>query len=213
MRSSVSSIFEPIFDASILEYAVIATLRKWMPTYLREIELQRNLEPGRIAAPRTYGTRNEFTTFPDEAMPIVVVVSPGLTSEPRADGEGRYSGWWALGVGVVARADDEQHTNQLAKIYGAAVRTILIQKPTLDESWEFNGIQWVDEDFTDVPVSDIERTIRASRNVFQVGVANMATKFVGPAVPTEPDPDTQPGSEWPEVETADVTVNVVEEVR
>lgn len=207
-------IFRPIFSADVLEEAVIATLRKWMPTYLQEIELQRGWERGRIQSPRTYGTRNEFSAFPDEVMPIVVVVSPGLVDSARPDGEGRYIGWWSLGVGVVARANDEENTNRLAKVYAAAVRAILLQKQGLDGSWAFGGVEWVDENFTEIPnTAERERTIRSAQVIFRVWVDELVTRNAGPAHPAEPDPSTQPGSDWPDVETADVRVNVVEEVR
>jgi hypothetical protein len=207
-----ADIFRPIFDASVLEDAVIATLRAWMPTYIQEIEFQRGWERGRIQAPRTYGSRNEFSTFPDEAMPIVVVVSPGLADAARPDGEGRYIGWWSLGVGIVARANDEENTNRIAKVYAACARAILLQKQGLDGSWAFGGVEWIDENFSDIPTAERERTIRSAQVIFRVWVDELVTRNAGPAHPAEPDPASQPGSDWPDVETADVTVNVVEEV-
>lgn len=204
-------IFRPIFSADVLESAVIATLRKWMPTYLREMEVQRDLTRGRILIPRTFTTRNEFSTFPDEQMPVCVVVSPGLADAPNPDGEGRYVGWWALGVGVVARANTETNTNSLAKIYGAAVRAIIMHKQGLDDSWPFGGNEWIDETFTDIPTDERERSMRAVQVIFRVWVDELVTKNAGPAYPDDPDPDNQPGSDWPEVLTADVTVQLKEE--
>jgi hypothetical protein len=205
------SIFGPIFDGSILTDATIATLRKWMPTILRELQLTRGMDKA-IPLPRTYTSRNEFSNFADDQLPLVVVISPGLASEPRADGEGRYSGWWGLGVGVIASAAGEQNSDRMAKLYGAAVRKVLLNRQTLDDSWEFSGIEYVDEVYDDLPDPDQERSLRAARLVFRVEVQSISTRFAGPAFPTEPDPGTQPGSNWPTVDEADVTVNVVEEV-
>jgi hypothetical protein len=75
---SIQSIFEPIFDGHILAESVIATLKLWMPTYLQEIELQRGTERGAIPVPRVYTTRNEFTTFPEDIIPLVIVFRVGV---------------------------------------------------------------------------------------------------------------------------------------
>jgi hypothetical protein len=213
MSTLTNDIFRPIFDASVLEEAVIETLRAWYPTYIQEMEHQRGWTRGRIQSPRTYGTRNEFNTFQDEAMPVVIVVSPGLADPARADGDGRYVGWWSLGVGIVARANDEENTNRIAKVYAAAARAILLHKQGLDGSWAFGGVEWVDENFADIPTVEREKTIKSAQVIFRVWVDELVTKNAGPAYPVAPDPDTQPGTDWPEVETADVAVNIVEEVQ
>jgi hypothetical protein len=199
-----SSIFEPIFDASLLEDSVIATLRLWLPEYLAEIRIQRASD---VDFPdiRSYATRNEFTTFPDESIPMIVVISPGLAGHPSMDGEKRISAWWSLGIGIIAAANTEKNSSRLAKVYGAAVRAIMLQHQALDENWEYSAVDYVDEDYNDVPDPDQERTMRAARLIFRVKVENVVTAFAGPA---EPDP-TDPGSEWPTITSADVDVEIV----
>jgi hypothetical protein len=211
MTFPTDTIFQPIFSADVLEDAVVATLRLWMPTYLREIEYQRNLPLGRIEAPKVYTNRNEFTGFPQERMPLCVVVSPGIASPPRAEGDGNYTGWWALGVGIVARASTDEDTNKVVKIYGAALRAIMLQKPMFDNSWEFAGVEWVDETFIDIPTPERELSMRSVQVIFRVWVDDLVNRLAGPAYPTQPDPVNQPGSVWPEVETADVTVEMKED--
>jgi hypothetical protein len=204
---SIQSIFEPIFDGHILAESVIATLKLWMPTYLQEIELQRGTERGAIPVPRVYTTRNEFTTFPEDIIPLVIVISPGL--EPgslKHNGEGKYRAWWGIGVGVLAAANTEANSDRIAKIYGAAVRAILLQNQELDEQWEYSGVEPIDESYTDVPDPEQEKTMRSARLVFRVGVEQVVSKWAGPPHPVPPDPVTQPGSEWPPVEETDVEV-------
>jgi hypothetical protein len=210
MRSDMErdTIFAPIFDGTVLTDAVKATLKKWMPTYLGEIEFQRHLAKGSIPTPKWYTERNEFTTFAEDQIPLVVVISPGVIEPPTHNGEGMYTGWWGLGVGVVAAANTETNSDRLAKIYGAAVRSILLQKPGLDASWDFNGIVYVDESYDDVPDPEQERTMRAARLVFRIAINNVVTKWAGP---DEPDPEDLPGSQWPTVETAEATVTREEE--
>lgn len=175
-----------------------------MPTYLAEIQRQRG-DANPYPAPRTYVERNIFASFPDEALPLIVVISAGVIDTPVREGDGTISAWWSLGVGIVAAANTEANSERMAKIYGAAVRAILVQKPGLDGAWEYSGIELFDENYEDVPDVEQERTMRSAQLVFQVLVTNITSKFAGPAYPVEPDPG-QPGSAWPTVKTADVTV-------
>jgi hypothetical protein len=199
----VSSIFENIFDADTLERAVVDVLVDWMPTYLREIERQKGMQQGLLPAPRSYTSRNEWATFPEDQLPACIVVSPGLAEPPDADGEGRYRAWWSIGVGVLASAASEADTNKIAKMYGAAIRAIMVQHQSLNGI--AHGIEWEDESYDDIPVEQ-DRTLGAAMLIFRVWVDDIVTRGAGPAFPTLPDPDTQPGSTWPEADTIDVQV-------
>lgn len=199
-------IFGPIFDGSLLTRAALTTLKDWFPTYLREIEFQRGLELGKIPPPRTYVERWRFDSYPDDQIPIVVAVCPGMVSPPSVDGDGTMSGWWALGVGIIAAANTEDNSERLAKIYGAGARMILSQKSYLTDDWEFNGIDILDEDYRDVPDIEQARTMRSAQVVSRVQVLSIGNKYGGPAHPYEPDPIEQPGSQWPEVEEVFVDI-------
>jgi hypothetical protein len=204
---TIDTIFQPIFDGSILTRSVLATLRKWYPTYLREIEFQRDYEQKLIPPPRTYTERWRFDTYPDEQVPIVVAVCPGMAGEASSTGDGALSGWWALGVGIIAAANSEENSERLAKIYGAGARAIIMQKSFLDDAWEYSGIDLMDETYTDVPDIEQSRTMRAAQVVFRVRVENIVNRLAGPAYPDGEDPDNQPGSEWPEVWSVFIDVN------
>jgi hypothetical protein len=206
------TIFHPIFDGSLLTRAVIKTLHDWFPTYIQEIEHQRGLTRGKIPPPRTYAERWRFDSYPDDQMPAVIVICPGMARPPLADGDGVYHGWWSVGIGIIAAANTEDNSERLAKIYGAAARGILTQKSYLDNSWEFSGCEVEDETYRDVPDMEQARTMRAAQIVCRVFVENMYNKYGGPQYPIPPDPDTQPGSEWPEVESAFTEVKRLEEV-
>src|SRR5262252_1941356 len=204
------SIFQPIFDGSVLTRAVIATLKLWYPTYIHELEIQRGYPTKQIPPPRTYVERWRFDSYPDEQIPIVVVVSPGMAEAPDYAGDGAVGGWWALGVGVIAAANTEDNSERMAKIYGAAARAILEQKSFLDDSWEFNGINVMDESYEDVPDIEQARTMRAAQVICRVRVENMMNKWAGPAYPDPPE-EAQPGSNWPDVESVYVDVERLEE--
>jgi|SRR5262252_6640371 len=205
------SIFGPIFDGSVLTRAAIATLRAWYPTYIRELEIQRNYKTKQIPPPRTYVERWRFDTYPDEVLPIVVVVCPGMSEPPNHAGDGVVSGWWSLGVGVIAAANTEENSERMAKVYGACARAILEQKGYLDDSWEFAGTYVMDENYVDVPDIEQSRTMRSAQIIARVRVENIVTKGAGPAYPDPPDPDTQPGTDWPDVQSVFTDVEQMEE--
>jgi len=189
--------------------AVLNTLEKWMPTYIQEIERQLNLTLGLFPPPRVYSTTNTWHSLPDERLPMCIALSTGTVTRPRYEGDGTISAWWGIGVGVAASANTEENTNLAAKIYGAAVRAILLQQPTLGGMTA--GTEWIDESYTEVPVPEDERrTIRAAQVIFQVLVDDVVTRFSGPTTPIEPtDPLGQPGADWPEAETVEVEVRLL----
>jgi hypothetical protein len=206
----MSSIFGPIFDGSVLTRAVLAHLKNWYPTYIHEIELQRGYTPLQIPPPRTYVERWRFDSYPDDQIPIVIAVCPGMATPPLASGDGTMGGWWSLGVGVIAAANTEDNSERLAKIYGAAARTILGQKSFITDDWEFNGVEIMDESYEDVPDFEQARTMRAAQIICRVRVENMMNVLAGPAYP-DPPAGTQPGSTWPDVETVYTDVERMEE--
>jgi len=207
----MSDIFGPIFDGSLLTKAVLETLHDWFPTYIKEIELQRGWITGEIPPPRTYVERWRFDSFPDDQIPIVVAVCPGMADAPTKNGEGIFGGWWSLGVGIIAAANTEDNTERLAKVYGAAARTILSQKGFFNDTWEFADCEIIDESYEDVPDMEQSRTMRSAQIITRVRVEQLWTEYGGPAYPDAPDPDTQPGSQWPVANEVFVDIERLEE--
>jgi hypothetical protein len=199
----VSSSFDTITVGTDITTSVIETIRKWMPTYLQEIELQLGRERGLIPPPRFYTTRNKFMSYPEEQLPLCVVVSPGLTDAPTKDGDGCYNGWYGVGVGFVAQARDDVTADFLAKVYAADARAILLQHQ--DMGGGTAGTEWIDEIYDDDIAEDENRTLKASYVLFRIYVENIVNSYGGPVGPI-PNPDTQPGSDWGTVETVETEV-------
>lgn len=198
-----SSVFDTISVGTNITTAVIDTIRKWMPTYLQEIELQLGRVRGEIPPPRYYTTRNRFINYPEEQLPLCVVVSPGLTEAPTKDGDGSYNGWYGVGTGFVVSARDDVTADFLSKVYAAAGRAILLQHQ--DMGGGVAGTEWIDEIYDDDIADDDNRTLKASYVLFRVYVENIVNAYAGPLSPV-PDPDTQPGSDWGTVETVETEV-------
>lgn len=188
----MSDVFGNIFIETELETAIMDQFALWMPTYIQEIELQLNRQRGQIPPPKQYTTRNEFTSFPEDRMPMCVVVSPGIDNEPKAEADGIYSAEFLVGVGFAASAKNADASGLMAKIYGAAGRKILLDRPSIGGVAQ--GVEWVDHN-NDELVTEDERTVRASYDIFRVRVWDVVTRFSGPIAPA--DPVVQPGSNWP----------------
>jgi hypothetical protein len=180
-----TSVFGDIFVASELEEATINLLKDWFPTYLRELELRTGTPVGVLVPPRVYTNRNDFETIEGDNMPLCVVMSPGLLDEPYTRESGKYTGRWAIGVGIAIAADTETKANRLCRTYAAAIRAIMMQHQ------DINGlairVDWIDENYDDLPSIDNQlQQYRAAGLYFGVEVEYAIDKWAGPA---EPDQD------------------------
>lgn len=203
------SVFGRIVVESDIDSAVMHHLRDWMPTYIREIERQMEMTMGKIPPPRTYTRRNRFDTYPEDQNPLAIVISPGLVGEdPAMDGEGWFNCWFGLGIGLSAMAASPEAADMVVKVQVAAARAIMLQKQNIGGL--IQGVHWLDVDYIDVPVTfDDAKYVRMGRLAFRVYVEQTVNRYGGPATPDPPDPEEQPGSQWPVANIVDVDVEVV----
>lgn len=179
----VSTVFQRILVASEIEEAAINVLAKWFPTYLREIESQLGLPVNRVPTPRNYTNRNKFDSLRGEEMPKIVVISPGLLNPPEKQGNGQYRALWRLGVGVATTGETESEASMMSKIYGSAVRKILLDKQSLGGGLGISEVIWIDEVYEDLPIPDQVQQYRAATIFFAVDVNNVVTARRGPSEP------------------------------
>jgi hypothetical protein len=196
MSSVVHDAFGQILTASQIEAQVKASLKKWFPTYLREIESQLGLPKATFAPPRNYSDRNSFDAEAGEELPKVVVIAPGTIGTPTKDGNGIYSAVWRLGIGIAAGAKTEDRANMVVKAYGAAIRGIMLQSSELDTIGAVD-ITWTDESYDDLPIPDIVQLVKAASLYFNVSIQNVVTRGGGPALPDQ----AADSYDYPEFET------------
>jgi hypothetical protein len=207
----VSDIFGPIVDGASIEESILRHLHDWMPVYLREMELQLGYPADQhLPAIRSFTTFSRIDRFDEQQLPGLLVFSPGLARKPTMEGDGTFTAIWNIGVAAFVSARDQNSTNQLAKVYAAAVRGIILQKP------DCGGVafhtEWMDESYDDIFIPEDERTISTGVGFFEVAVDSVLDKRGGPRTYPfieDPDPETQPGSQWPEAQ--DVIVDVESE--
>jgi hypothetical protein len=184
--SVISPQFSKIFVASDLEQSILDSLSTWFPTYLREIERQTGITVGSTKPPVNYSNRNKFDTLAGEAVPKVVCISPGTVGGPIVSGRS-ISMTWAVGVGVVMAARSEGLANKQIKIYGAAARAIVLQQ--FLRTGVVVDIQFLSENYEDLPVRTQNQHARAAGVYFAMNVSDIVRKGGMGIGPLEPDED------------------------
>jgi hypothetical protein len=207
------SIFDQIKLADDLEAAVLTTIESWFPVYVREVELQATIPQDSLPLPKSYLTADRVDRNNADQLPSIVVVSPGLSGKrPLQEGDGTFRCFFSIGVGIFVAGNDRTTTKRLVRTYTAVVRTIMLQKQSLGGFAA--GTNWLDESYDDDFNFTDNQTIGAGQVVLEVEVDGVVNRFAGPAVyggpPPDPDPDTQPGSDWGTSDTVSAFIEVEE---
>ena len=200
------TLFGPIVHAGMVEDAAAATLRLWLPTYLREIERQHGRAQLALPDPKSwlvYSHEDRPEDWPESGLPAVLLMCPGLKGEPAREGAGTYRARWDLQAGVVVSASRPAQTRQLAQLYGAAIRAAILQHPSLGGFAQ--AVTWADEANGDMSPID-SRSLGYTSVAFTVDVLDVVDARGGPILPdASADPD---GPEWPDVTSAEAAVSL-----
>lgn len=187
-----STIFGQIVSGDDVETWVVETLQKWLSTYLSEVERQHDLEAGVLQRPRSIVRTGGLDKFPEDQLPALLVISVGTSEDPLKEGTGAYRARWDVGAGCVVSARTMQETRVLAMHYGAALRALLVQRPSLDG--HAAGTVWKSETYDDLDFDD-GRSLAIAAVAFTVEVHDVVLANAGPTAPDAPlTPDTDP---WP----------------
>ena len=198
--------FGPIVTGGDVEQWTLDLLHTWLSTYLAETERQHGYTGHDLPRPRGWALGPSFDKWPEDQLPGVLVSSRGTLDPPRRHGDGMFSARWAIEPGVVCTARTQNEAHALAALYGAAVRLLLIQRPSL--GGHAAGVAWLGESYDDLGYDDT-RSLYAVKELFAVQVDEVAYSDAGPASPEAPltPDDTAP---WPadkEVSTVIVAVD------
>lgn len=200
------SVFERIISDDQVEDATLETIRKWLHTYLAEKERQSGLQAGYYARPPgegSYTVRADFEKWPEEMLPIVTLIAPGITDDPTRQGRGQVDGKFDVGVTCVVESTDQVATRRYAYRMGAAIRALLTQKGLEDQlDGTVRGVDFLGSRNNELPDPD-GRTIWACRQLFVVDVAGIMTRVAGPTGPETPIEPLDPVPDWPTVADRD----------
>lgn len=187
-------LFGRILDGALVEEAVKTVVQRWMPTYLREFEEQRDIPPNRLLDFRGWEVAEDVARWPETQLPALLLACDGLSGPPVKEGDGTHTGRFALELAVVVAADTENNARRLAKFYAAVVRTILLQKGGMRNTplqGLSRGTGWTSETYG-VRDLDDRRTLAGAICEGWLEVEELANAKAGPAEVLPPhDPD------WP----------------
>jgi hypothetical protein len=201
------SIFGPIISGADVEAWCIDLFRNWFGTYLSEIERQAGFEAGALQRPRSYTVAPSLDKWPEDQLPAVLVISVGTSEPPLREGGGSYRARFDVGAGCVCSSRTQAETRRAAMLYAAALRLLLIQRPSLDG--HASGTVWTSESYDELDFDD-GRTLGAGVVAFTVEVHEVALANAGPLERDLPlSPDTDP---WPDDPIADDVEVAVESV-
>lgn len=192
-----------------LTQAVEAHIRKWIDTYLAEVERQNDIEPRHLSRPRAYIHKQRLEALPGEDQnPAIILVSRGNREAFRNNNGGEITIPYDLGIAAVVNAP-EQYVRRNGGMYGIAIAGLMLhaRRRSLDGALDgrvrvldFNQFQLEDTQDED------SRTQAIVRLEFTVTVKNAIKLGAGPAQPDPPtDPEIPPGP-WPTVDDVITTI-------
>lgn len=193
----------PAIHGAHVEDAILASLRKWMPTYLAEIAADRGLARTTYTVASYARSASVDTRFPEEALPCVVVNATSKTSNG-LESDGTVGAWFEVAVGVLVSDQHRGTSRDTAWDYATAIESILIQQPALDGFAA--ATEWTGTTPEDIDVK--ARTLAGVIVECQVLVDPVVNAFDGPTVPSE-DPDV-PLDTDPQVASVDIDVTPVD---
>ncbi len=192
----------PLFSPHVIEEAVIAKLRKWLPGYL-SLACQEHGVKGGIAAIKSWGLASEEDRWPEQGLPALLVVGPSRTLGEPEKNAGMYRATWPVEVGVAVAARTGPAARKYAQIYGAAIRGAILQGRSL----EVEGLttEWQGEEPATTISASSKRTIAANVNAFAVMCDRVVSWRMGPGEGKPPIPD-----DWPEVTETELETEIEE---
>lgn len=181
---------------------VIATLRKWLPTYIRHVNETRN-PPTPLSAPKdnNYASVLDPDWIKDHRLPGVFAATAKTVGTPKVTADGKYITTFLVVVSAVARARNPQETRRNVSLFELACRMVLVQQKDLGGF--ALGTKWV-QGAGVRPINDPQgkgRWIAEGASQYWVMVESAVQEDTGPTVP-----DQAPYQDLPQVE--DVTTDV-----
>lgn len=202
-------LFGITIDGDDVEAALLAHLKRWMPSYLPDAvrikDPDSELWPGGVGDPaeleqaavlpvREYTVKHAAEEkWPEEQLPMILAHSPGFGKPPTYEGDGTVTGFYLVNLSAIASGAGIDDTKKLARVYSSAAAKVLAQKPDLGGF--ATNTQWMDSKNMRPPGAERERNIMAVVNVLLIEVPGIFDANSGPDEPLK-DPGTPPG-DWP----------------
>jgi len=134
-----------IVTGDSIRAALITHISTWAPSYLAEVARQAGLT---APLPQFVGYGIEAD---GAASPVCVVSAASTVGDPVESGDGMVSAHWAVAVAAVIAGNTRDDATRLASLYGAALRAMLLQHPSVGGLTR--GLTWTGESTEEVAVN------------------------------------------------------------
>jgi hypothetical protein len=183
----------PLVASTDVDEKILELARTWMPTYLRRLKEERDLE---LQNPREYATMLTDEELLDHPLPAVVSKTAEMASA-QGGMEKMYAGEWTTEVSVSVRGRDPRETRRTASVFEAVTRRLLTQH---GRGTPLDWIHYTGMRLDQVPGDDrAGRYVLKATSIFQVWTNQIVDPTAGPDIP---DADTY--GPWPLARTVDV---------
>lgn len=173
-----------------VEQAVEDTLKLRLPYYI---------EQDGLAPIKSWMRISEFAKFPEDRVPMIITICPGLAEPPSRQGDGTYIARWLVGVAVVASARDGEGSRQISRRIGSLIRATLLQSPSLTPKGFARGVTWLDESYDQLDPR-LRRTLTSAEETFNIEVGGVVNAQELPWMPAMTEMPTPTGYEADEVD-------------
>lgn len=199
MSSARIADFGPLVITSDVDKAVIDTLRLWLPTYLSQLERERDIPVGSMPRPSagSFHTVSAPEQLLDQWLPSVLVTTARGESAVESWGDGFISAGFQVAVSCVTKGRTDEEARVNASRYEGCLRRIMVQQPSLGSF--AGGVQPMSVGQV-APVEDEQeqnRYLAVGMSTYLVMVDKTVQGETGPFMgpgpyePTDPDiPDT-----------------------
>lgn len=175
------NVYGPLVSLGHIRRAAVATLQKWLPSYINELTVRYNPEP-KLLPVQSWKVLPEYRALPARESPAVMVTCPGTLSQPERQGDGTYSTHVSVQVSVVVWGGDWEPTEDTTSLYGIAVIAALTQHPDLGRVSA--GVKWLSYRYSRADHSST-RTLGVAQIAFDVEVAALVNSNLGPVQPED----------------------------
>lgn len=196
------TVYGEIITGTHVREAVESTIKMWFPSYIAEVARQRGWTGPPLPDFCSYTGSVDLDRLVEMQVPSCVIVAPGLVDPPTKEGTGTVRARWGVSIAATVSGQNVENTMNLAEMYAAAIRTLILQQKSLGGFAE--GTDWRNEAYDEVTADD-SRTMCIGIVEMTIEVRGVADTTQGPLVPPV-DPTADPG-EWTTVETVSVTIN------
>jgi hypothetical protein len=146
--------FGPLVTTVDVDEAVIATLQEWLPTYLDQIEIERELGAGYLPRPKleAYANTLDSAEFLDHTLPAVIVTTAATANPPEITNDFSYITNWKMTVSCILRGRGTRpaEARRNAALFEGSVRRLLIQQGAI-EAIQSKRCRWMSSNVAPLP--------------------------------------------------------------